>query len=462
MNFDPLDDPLRNQPNKPLNENKPGTNPWDDALKDELKTAAGGPQPIHELESLDNLLGKQSLKPGPERDSLGKLPSSPKSASTSVPAPKPVEELIPLDPIGPKDDATLKFIPSKEDDISVSDTDEVPKQKLRDIDEMEGPWKEVFSRKPSIPEEEQTLVVNLPEKDTVPDTPETPPVENKIEETPVETVKDEVPPKQEEVMEKAPEAPVPPPAAEPKTKGPSTEDKLAALQDQILYDPDNIELRLEYINTYLEDNLEYDLIDEYLAVANLYRMQGQADEAKFFYRKVLELDPGVKEARIRLVALGVKPEDCPHDPTAPIHQPPAAAQGTDNLGQQLVSTASADQPELELSEEEKKQIHNFRRLLHINPLNEQIARKVADIYKSKNHFNEAWTEIASVGDAYMNRGFYAKALDIYETLCKECPTEEIRFRVNKARTYLKSDVEIDKAIGRYKNDLKNLGREKSK
>jgi tetratricopeptide (TPR) repeat protein len=76
--------------------------------------------------------------------------------------------------------------------------------------------------------------------------------------------------------------------------------KVKRLRDQLMFDPNNIDLRLQYIEAYLVEGKQSGLVDDYLDLAHLYRNNGQPELARQYYAKVIALDPSITEAKTRL------------------------------------------------------------------------------------------------------------------------------------------------------------------
>jgi tetratricopeptide (TPR) repeat protein len=92
--------------------------------------------------------------------------------------------------------------------------------------------------------------------------------------------------------------------------------------------------------------------------------------------------------------------------------------------------------------------------MQINPINEPIARKLANFYMGKNMKKEAVAEMESLADAYMQKGMYGKAVPIYEEAYKEDPTAELKEKLAKSHSLHKSMDAINQAIKSYKTELK--------
>jgi tetratricopeptide (TPR) repeat protein len=80
-------------------------------------------------------------------------------------------------------------------------------------------------------------------------------------------------------------------------------DAVNAYRSAIKLDPENISLHLGLIDTHLQEGLELELIDDYLAVADLYVKQGATKQAKSYYEKVLQLDSSNRIATKQLKKL---------------------------------------------------------------------------------------------------------------------------------------------------------------
>ncbi|MDI6783109.1 MAG: tetratricopeptide repeat protein, partial [bacterium] len=81
-------------------------------------------------------------------------------------------------------------------------------------------------------------------------------------------------------------------------------DAVSAYRNAIKLDPENVSLHLGLIDTHLQEGLEMELIDDYLAVADLELKQGNTEQAKTHYQKVLQLDSSNRTATKQLKKLG--------------------------------------------------------------------------------------------------------------------------------------------------------------
>ncbi len=448
MPIQPLDDPLNNSQNQPKNE----TSPWDEVFKpkeepkDDSTPVKEGPQPVEELVPFDEVL-KNKKEPEPEKPAapifegpkpvkelspLGKMPIvTPRPQATEPPPPPPAREMVPpvkteSDPITPLDE-----IPPQPDDSG-----EVPKA-YNPYAELEGPWKEVFAKKAPEPEP-----ISQEKAEPVPPTPAPVPSHQAVEVTSSK-------PEDNPVSKETSAAAAPSSTGEADLSSLSPEDLVEYYQEQLLYDPEDIDIRLKYINAFMEIGLEYELVDDYLALANCYRNQGDVENAKIYYYKVLELDSEVQEARKKLESMGEKLE------TAPVSSP---EETSDKPGGAREIKSDKKKPEaapiIPLNPEEQKKIDEFKRMLQLNPINDAAAYKLSDLYHAKNMIQEAVNEMANLADAYMRRGMYIKAQLIYTELLKESPSTDLRQRLAKAKTYSRSNTAIEQAIKSYEKSLK--------
>jgi tetratricopeptide (TPR) repeat protein len=77
-------------------------------------------------------------------------------------------------------------------------------------------------------------------------------------------------------------------------------DAVGTYRNAIKLDPDNISLYLGLIETHMQEGLENELIDTYLALADIYLKQGHGLDAKTYYDKVLNLEPSNRTATRQL------------------------------------------------------------------------------------------------------------------------------------------------------------------
>ena len=210
----------------------------------------------------------------------------------------------------------------------------------------------------------------------------------------------------------------------------TTNGKLEYFRKILESDPKDIPARLGYINTYLEVGLEFELIPEYLALAEAHLDTSDLAAAEKTYRHILELELDQPGAMQGLVAINKKrsettgPTPSPTSPPAPIQSP------------------------------EEKLIDNYRRILQLNPLNSDIAHRLAALYRKRNESQMAVAELSQLGDAYMQRSMYSPAIKVYqEALEIEEKNQELKKKLVKAQELQQSMTAIDSAIKSYKTGL---------
>lgn len=212
----------------------------------------------------------------------------------------------------------------------------------------------------------------------------------------------------------------------------ATNGKLEYYRKVLDTDPRNINARLGYINAYLEIGLEFELVPEYLSLAEAYLDLGDLDSAEKAYRHILTLEPDQALAMQGLVAIS----KLRNEPTSAETPPP-------------VSHAVA--PE---KTSEEKLIDNYRRILQLNPLNAEIAHRLVAIYKNRGQLDLAITELQYLGNAYIRRSMYAQAMDIYNEAIEIDPkNQEVLQKLEKAKELQQSMTAIDSAIKSYKSGL---------
>ena len=183
-------------------------------------------------------------------------------------------------------------------------------------------------------------------------------------------------------------------------------------------------------------------------------MAGQTEDAIKYYQKVLAINPNLIDAKRRLAIL--KGEAPPTETTfghgGTYQEPIPGPAPSPELGTALTPGSPT------LNQADQAQAEQFRRLLQINPLNEPIARKLANFYRTKNMHKEAVAELTLLADAYMQRGMYAKAEPIYQEIIREAPSDELKQKLAKSKSLKKSMDAINQAIKSYKTDLNISGR----
>jgi tetratricopeptide (TPR) repeat protein len=233
----------------------------------------------------------------------------------------------------------------------------------------------------------------------------------------------------------APEVIVDPaaPELEPDPVPESTNGKLEYYRKKLEINPRNITARLGYINAYLEIGLEFELVPEYLALAEAYLETNDLDAAEKTYRHILTLEPDQALAMQGLVAIS-KLRNEPTESPAPTPE-----------------TAPLVAPE---KTAEDKLVDNYRRILQLNPLNSEIAHRLVAIFKNRNQLDLAITELQLLGDAYMQRTMYSQAMNVYnEALEIDQKNPDVIQKLEKAKELQQSMTAIDSAIKSYKSGL---------
>lgn len=230
--------------------------------------------------------------------------------------------------------------------------------------------------------------------------------------------------------EPAPQETTDPVATEPELEPipESTNGKLEYYRKKLDINPRNIEARIGYINAYLEIGLEFELVPEYLALAEAYMESEDLNAAEKTYRHILDLEPDQALAMQGLVAISKlknESETPEATPSAPLDKSP-----------------------------EDKLIDNYKRILQLNPLNADIAHRLIAIFQKRNQPELAVTELQQLGDAYMQRSMYTQALSIYTEANELDPqNQDVIQKLDKAKELQQSMTAIESAIQSYKTGL---------
>jgi tetratricopeptide (TPR) repeat protein len=225
------------------------------------------------------------------------------------------------------------------------------------------------------------------------------------------------------------------PSAEPEPEPvpESTNGKLEYYRKQLETNPRNIAARLGYINAYLEIGLEFELVPEYLALAEAYLETNDLDAAEKTYHHILTLEPDQALAMQGLVGIS----KLRNEPTTPPAPPPAVLP-----------------PAVPEKTAEEKLIDNYRRILQLNPLNAEIAHRLISIFKKRDQLDLAVTELQQLGNAYMQRSMYTQALNIYTEASEIDPKNpDVLQKLEKAKELQQSMTAIESAIKSYKSGL---------
>ncbi|MFH0794536.1 MAG: tetratricopeptide repeat protein [bacterium] len=212
-------------------------------------------------------------------------------------------------------------------------------------------------------------------------------------------------------------------------------DACRTFQKVFQLDPENLEIRQRYIDTYLQVGLEVDLVGDYIALAEGHVKREEYAEALTQYKRVMSLDAncGLKEKVAEVEWLKEQKDS-------------GLEAGKEGAG---AAVRAARQAEQRLSEQDKiKDIQkNYLSVLKINPQNTMVRSKLAELLEQQGQEDEAYQEWDKVSEAFVAKGELSKAIDLCERLLKKRPTDaKIRDRLSRAIFKRDSFKVLDSAI----------------
>jgi len=208
-------------------------------------------------------------------------------------------------------------------------------------------------------------------------------------------------------------------------------------------DPQNIEIRRKYIDTYMQIGLENDLIDDYLELADALVQKEKIDEAIRLYSHVTSLDPDNKKARLKLTETRSRfktkaPEEQVEEEEAP---EPASEE----------EKPEEKTSEIDYSEESYQEaVENYKSILSVNPSNANVRCKLAEIYLQLEQVEEAVGELDKASETFIFKGELDKGIALCEKIIELDPSlAAIRDRLSKAILQRDSFKAIESAISAF-------------
>ncbi|GAB4319783.1 MAG: hypothetical protein Kow0059_13920 [Candidatus Sumerlaeia bacterium] len=201
-------------------------------------------------------------------------------------------------------------------------------------------------------------------------------------------------------------------------------------------DPDNVEAVQRYIDLYMAQGLETELVEMYLRLADIHTRRGEFEAAANIYQHVMELDPdntraqdGLTSTRERrqkdLEVMGV---------TRPDAEQAVWDEGAGESRHRRRSRRSASDETTGVTPEPDALdavIANYRNMLEMNPDNVQVRLKLAEVLEKRGDVDGAVTEYLAVS-AILQNGDPERARDLCEKVLRLRPGNKIaRDRLDK-------------------------------
>lgn len=231
----------------------------------------------------------------------------------------------------------------------------------------------------------------------------------------------------------------------------------------------HLEARRQYIETYKKTGKETDLIDDYLALADILISRNLVDEAVEVYSHVMALDPNNETAKKRLVdtqarraglassaAAKTKPPATPKSepaapasPVAPVspvapapapsaqHPPTPVPADTPTLPVDTQPDAEPEAEEMpEIAEEEaglEQVVANYQDILQVNAQNANVRLKLADLYDQMGRQKESIKELVKASEIFFQKSELNMCVTVCERILSKDPSNgKVRERLSKA------------------------------
>jgi tetratricopeptide (TPR) repeat protein len=228
--------------------------------------------------------------------------------------------------------------------------------------------------------------------------------------------------------------------AEISIKDGSPEGAVEFLRRVVSLEPNDIEYRKKYIDTYMQYGVEKDLIDDYLALAELLVDNKRVDEALDVYQHLRSLAPDNDVAREKL------------ETTSQLKKRLEAESGErEKEAQEAGKPAEARVDDSEAKESTLDEIaENYMNILQMSPSNVSVRCKLADIYKRMGRADDAFEQLDMASEILLQKGEIDRGIALCEELLKERPTDKvIRERLSKAVVQRGSFKALESAISAY-------------
>lgn len=232
-------------------------------------------------------------------------------------------------------------------------------------------------------------------------------------------------------------------------------------------DPRSIPAREAYIEVYMKSGEEADLVEDYLALADLLVAAGQVDRGIALYSKVMALNPAHGKARDRLTEtrarakgqpvptpdLASLPTERPHETrwarlknrqearkeenVDTVDDDTAAAKRATGTNRAVAAKLLADEMDF-LDEKENEDalsevLRSYESILQINPLNAGVRIKAAGLLQQLGRTDEALAHLEKASEAFFDKSELNACIDACEHILRLRPTDQkARIRLRQA------------------------------
>ncbi len=220
-----------------------------------------------------------------------------------------------------------------------------------------------------------------------------------------------------------------------------------AYQSILEIDPFDILSHQSFIEAHLEQGLEEELLDDYIALGDAYIHHRDFENALSIFDKVLRIDPTNEKAYERTMTIG-KLQSQPLYPPPQDNQEQPANGFSENKSSvkpesrqiPLSQDAFTSKPISALSSQLDAKTRSFLRTLELNPNNNSIRGKLIDIYLENEMHKEAFDHLLLYADSLALHNDYKQAL---AALQRALPLDPDNSLAKQKMSLYKSKLGID-------------------
>jgi tetratricopeptide (TPR) repeat protein len=194
-------------------------------------------------------------------------------------------------------------------------------------------------------------------------------------------------------------------------------------------DPNDILSHQSYIEAHLEQGLEEEILDDYLALGDAYIHHRDFENALSIFDKVLRIDPTNEKAYEKTMTVGQLQSQPAYPPASEITPPPA---------EEVITTKPVSFTDISMGKQEpvnksgssltpqvETKIESFLRTLELNPNNNNIREKLIDVYIQNNLKKEAIDQLLFLADSHALNNAFKPAVDALRKILELNPNHSI-------------------------------------
>lgn len=195
--------------------------------------------------------------------------------------------------------------------------------------------------------------------------------------------------------------------------------KLLSVYDKILsIAPANLPLRVKISELFSKEGFVHEAAKEYIEIGHIYDQQGDAQNARKYYQKAIEIQPGSRDALVGMGRLYEKAGDL--EQAAGYLKKAMETAGADrdllvDIGRLFLARGSLEEA-----------VSHISQVLQANPSDMDARRLLGDAYIKQGDMEKAWQEYNTVLDEMIFKGNYNDAVNILNAFKEVDPIESSR------------------------------------